>query len=90
MNKYIVKEMKDFLESNGFEKITINGEVCYIYQGCIYRISYSKSMNAYILESSEDYLCANKGQFEDSDLFFHITDEQIITEFKKCICEYYI
>lgn len=90
-NKILLDNIKKLFIQLGFERIEIDNNEYLKYNDCYCRITYLKSLKAFVIESADSFDDAKKGLLEDGDLYYIDTDEEtLLKSIKIDIQKYYI
>lgn len=88
----IVKKKLEFiLEETGFKQVEVNGALTHTRSGKYYKISFIEGLKAFVLESAEDEVAAEKNVFEDSDLYpLALGETGMIEKLRSDLAKYYL
>lgn len=90
-NEKLKKKMEEVFKCVGFKVIKINNTNFYVNKNCYCKLTYLKSLSAFVIESADSYQEAEAGVLEDGEIYFiSIPETDLLLKLKEDLLNYYV
>lgn len=87
----IFDKMEKLFINLGFSPIIINGVKLMRYKECYCKMTFLKDWSAFVIESADNIQDAEKGVFEDGDLYYtDISENDLLNQLEADLINYYM